>query len=86
MSSSKNKNPPVLKPSRRSGRRRGQEHDPVIAPGFGTKTDIEKLSHDLSVGSDATLPAAAVEGRKYKKNTLNLTFAVISLFWRNNLG
>ena len=47
---------------RRSARRsRGQGHDPVIAPGFGTKTDIEKLSHDLSVGSDATLPSAAVE-------------------------
>ena len=58
------KNPPVLRTTgRRSARRRGgQGQDPVIAPGFGTSKDIEKLSHDLSVGSDATLPSAAVEG------------------------
>ena len=63
------KNPPVLKPTtgRRSGRRsRGgggtTGDDAVIAPGFGTKKDIEQLSHDLSVGGEATLPSAAVEG------------------------
>lgn len=57
------KNPPVVTSrSRRSARRRGQEHDPVVAPGFGTKKDIDKLTKDLSAGSDAKLPVAAVEG------------------------
>lgn len=56
------KNPPVMKSTRRSTRRRGQGQDPVVAPGFGTKKDIMKLSQDLSVGGDAKLPAAAVEG------------------------
>lgn len=57
------KNPPVITSrNRRSTRRRGQEQDHVVAPGFGTKQDIEKLAKDLSSGSDAKLPAAAVEG------------------------
>lgn len=60
------KNPPVLKAStpgggRRSARRRGQGQDPVVAPGFGTKQDIEKLTQDLSTGGDAKLPSEAVE-------------------------
>ena len=66
------KNPPVLKNTtassgggRRSARRnRGGNggQDAVIAPGFGTRKDIEQLSQDLSVGGETTLPAAAVEG------------------------
>ena len=58
------KNNPPVRSSRRSARNRGQEQDPVVAPGFGTKNDIEKLSQDLS-GSGATLPVAAVEGTWY---------------------
>lgn len=63
------KNPPVLKSTgRRSGRRSrggtttGSGEDAVVAPGFGTKKDIEQLSHDLSVGGETALPSAAVEG------------------------
>eukprot|EP00797_Seminavis_robusta_P011653 Sro188_g081280.2 (616) ;mRNA; f:74842-77090 len=53
-------NPPIMKTTRRSARRRGQE--PVVAPGFGTKQDIEKLSQDLSEGAEKPLPASSVEG------------------------
>ena len=52
----------MMRSSRRSARRRGQEQDPIVAPGFGTKKDIENLSRDLSAGSDANLPVEAVEG------------------------
>ena len=37
------------------------QHDPIIAPGFGTRKDLEKLAAELSKGSETKLPVEAVE-------------------------
>ena len=58
-----------MRSSRRSARRRGLEQEQVVAPGYGTKKDIEKLSKDLSAGGEATLPVEAVEGTWYVRHS-----------------
>jgi len=47
------------KPTRRSTRRENQ--DPIIAPGFGTAKDLQRLARDLSAGTGTSLPVEAVQ-------------------------
>ena len=37
------------------------QHDPIVAPGFGTRKDLEKLAGELSEGSDTKFTVEAVE-------------------------
>jgi len=46
--------------SRRSAHTSGAT-DPVIAPGFGTARDLDRLARDLSQGTGTVLPVAAVQ-------------------------
>jgi hypothetical protein len=63
-------NPPIVKTTRRSARRHG--NDPVVAPGFGTKKDLEKLGRDLNAGAENQMPMEAVEGTVRKRVVVGL--------------
>lgn len=73
------KGPHHKKKQRRSAR--VLQHDPVVAPGFGTRKDLEKLARELSEGSDTKFSVEAVEllmrarGRGIRSGTDDATAA-----------
>lgn len=55
--------------TRRRRSARVLEHDPILAPGFGTRKDISKLARELSVNNSNTLTVAAVEALMKSRGT-----------------
>jgi hypothetical protein len=64
--------------TRRRRSARVLEHDPILAPGFGTRKDIAKLARELSAGGSSNTSANSASA-----NTTHLSVAVVEAMMKS---